>query len=156
MVLVFFSSYNFYNTSNEFLNYQLRSIYHADMNHLIANGISFFILSFMEGIIGWKRFLSAIVFIWFVSAALLYFYHKIFPSRKVYTVGFSAVIFGLFVVYFTVLNQSPMVSTIGLIASILPQIFVPGISYEGHIMGVIAGIMYVLLFPIPHELRVKK
>ena len=146
MVLIFFTSMNFYSTSNELLNYQLRTFYHANIAHLLANGFSFYNLSFIEDIIGSGQFLLAIVFISVVSSLLLYFYHKFVPSRKVLTVGFSGVIFGLFVVYFSLMGQNSILSVGGLLLSIIPQLLVPGISFEGHVCGIIAGCIYVLFF----------
>jgi len=148
LITLFFVMRNYYDTGHDIIDYPLHSLYHANLDHLIANSISFFSLSFIETVIGWKRYLFAIVFIWLVSSLLLFIYHKIVPSRKVYTVGFSAVIFGLMVVYYSLLGQGPAVTLTGLIISILPQIFVPGISWEGHICGVLAGILYILLFPV--------
>jgi rhomboid domain-containing protein 1 len=75
----------------------------------------------------------------------------VIPSRKIYTVGFSGVIFGLLVLYYSLLNQSPGVTLIGLIISIIPQLTIPGISSEGHFAGIIAGVMYILLFPIKNK-----
>lgn len=148
MILVYFTSLNFYNTGHDVIDYPLRSFYHADMNHLIANSISFIALSFMEEAIGSKQYLFAIFFIWIVSNIILYAIHYFFPSRKVYTVGFSGVIFGLVVIYYTLLNMGPGITFLGLAISIIPQLAVPGISWEGHIAGVIAGIIYVMLFPV--------
>ena len=148
IVIVFFTSLNSFNTGKDIIDYHLRSFYHANIGHLLANAVSFYSLSFIENIMGSPQFLLAMVFIWIVSSMLLYLYHLIVPSRKVYTVGFSAVIFGLIVIYFSLLNKSPGITMVGLIISILPQILVPGISYEGHICGVIAGILYVLIFPV--------
>lgn len=146
MAIVFFTSLNHYDINNDLLNYQLRTMYHANMEHLVANAISFFFLSSIENIIGSGQFLIAIAFIWILSGLMLYFVHWVFPSRKVYTVGFSGVVFGLFVVYFYLLSKSPLASVAGLVISILPQLFVRGISFEGHLTGIIAGIIYVLIF----------
>jgi membrane associated rhomboid family serine protease len=150
LFIVYFTSLNNYNTSNEFINYHLRAFYHANLSHLIANAISLYALSFMENVIGSARFLFAIIFIWIFGSIILYLIHKMFPSRKRYTLGFSGVIFGLFVIYYTLLNQGPGVTFAGLIISILPQIMIPGISFEGHLAGIFAGILYVILFPV-HE-----
>ncbi len=79
---------------------------------------------------------------------ILYIIHAIMPSRKVYTVGFSGVIFGLIVIYYISLNQNPGITMTGLIISILPQLVVPGISFEGHLSGIIAGVIYITLFPV--------
>lgn len=148
IVIIFFTKLNNFNTGNELLNYHLRSLYHANMSHLIANGVSFYALSFIENIMGSAQFLFAMIFIWIASSILLYLYHLFVPSRKVYTIGFSAVVFGLIVIYYSLLGTSPGITLAGLAISILPQILVPGISYEGHICGVIAGVLYVMLFPV--------
>lgn len=147
IVLVYFTDINMYSTGTEIIDYQLRSFYHANIQHLAGNAISFYGLSFIEDVIGSSQFLICIIFLWIVSSLLLYVYHSIFESRKVLTVGFSAVIFGLFVVYFSLLRQSTMITVANLALSILPQMFVSGISYEGHICGVIAGFLYITLFP---------
>uniref|UniRef100_A0A6C0C6S5 Peptidase S54 rhomboid domain-containing protein n=1 Tax=viral metagenome TaxID=1070528 RepID=A0A6C0C6S5_9ZZZZ len=139
---------NMYETGSEIINYQLRSFYHANLQHLAANAISFYGLSFIEDVIGTSRFIVCIVFLWIVSSTLLYIYHEMFSSRKILTVGFSAVIFGLFVVYFSLMHESPSMTVAKLVISILPQMIIPGVSFEGHIFGVIAGFLYVTLFPV--------
>jgi rhomboid domain-containing protein 1 len=148
IVIIFFSPLNFHDTGHGIIDYPLHSLYHANIEHLIANNISLYSLSFIEDIIGGKQFLFAIIFIWIVSSILLYIEFTVLPSRKVYTVGFSGVIFGLIVIYFTLLNQSPTITLAGLIISILPQLATPGISFDGHLCGIIAGILYVILFPV--------
>lgn len=145
IVIIYFSRLNFYDTHYALINYPLRSLYHANMEHLIANGISLYSLSFLEEQLGHGQFLFAIIFIWIFSSILLYFIHMIFPSTKVYTVGFSGVIFGLIVIYYSMLNMSPGITFTGLVISILPQLVAPGISFYGHLSGIIAGIVYVML-----------
>ena len=152
LILVFFTSLNNFNTDKDVLDYPLRSLQHANVQHLLANGVSLFALSFMEEIIGWGQFLMAILFIWIVSSIILLIIHTIFPSRKVHTVGFSGVIFGLFVVYFSLLGKGPGVTLAGLVISILPQLLTPGISFEGHLAGIFAGIIYVMLFPVKKKI----
>ena len=92
------------------------------------------------------------MFIWIVSSVLLYIYHIIFPSRKVYTVGFSGVIFGLIVVFYSLMNYSHREMLLPLAAAIVPQLFTLGISYEGHIAGIIAGFLYLYFFPFSKTL----
>ena len=41
------------------------------------------------------------------------------------------------------LGKNKGITIAGLLLSIIPQLFVPGISYEGHICGVIAGFAYI-------------
>lgn len=152
MILVYLSSFNNYQLNNEVVNYAMRSFYHANMAHLISNMISFYYLSPIEDIVGETNFVFIIVFIWIVSSLLLYTYHQLFPSRKVYTIGFSGIIFGLIVVYYSLLGQKASVSVPGLIISILPQLVVPNISFEGHIAGIIAGALCITFFPSNHLL----
>ena len=144
IVLIFFSPLNSYNTKSEPVNYILRSLYHADITHLAVNMFSLYNLSFIENVIGRQEFLLAILFIWIVSSMLLYIYHKIFPSRKRLTVGFSGVIVGLIVIYIALMKSGKGATLNRLILSIIPQFFVPGISAEGHMLGGIAGALFVI------------
>jgi membrane associated rhomboid family serine protease len=148
IIIVFFTSLNNFNTGKDIIDYPLRAFYHANIEHLLANAVSLYTLSFIENVMGSPQFLIAMVFIWIVSSMLLYVYHLIFPSRKIYTIGFSGVIFGLIIIYFSLLNKGAGITIAGLVISILPQILVPGISWEGHICGIIAGFIYILLFPV--------
>ncbi|BCS83324.1 putative rhomboid protein [Cotonvirus japonicus] len=149
LVVVYFSPFNFYNTNNDALNYLLRTGYHANIQHLLANAFSFYMLSFLEDVMGHGKFAFCILFIWVVSSLLLLALHTVLPSRKVYTVGFSGVIFGLIVVYLMSLNSNKGITIAGLVLSIIPQLLVPGISFEGHLCGIVAGFIFVILFPIP-------
>lgn len=153
MVIVFFTSLNLYSTKSDIVDYPLRAFYHANISHLIANAISFYSLSFIEDSMGSMRFLFAMIFIWIVSSFILYGIHKAMPSRKKLTVGFSGVIFGLIVIYYTMLNKSPGITFAGLLISILPQLLAPGISFEGHLSGIIAGIIYVVIFPVKKSIK---
>ena len=153
IIAIIFSTNIQYNTGQDAIDYPIRAFYHADLQHLLANGISLYNLSFMEDVLGRTKFLSAILFIWIVSSLLLYLFHTLIPSRKVYTIGFSGVIFGLIVVYFSLLGNKN-IGLAGLIISILPQIFVPGISFEGHLAGIISGIIYITIFPLNKTLKI--
>ena len=152
MVLVYLTPLNNHQFNTFLLDYPSRAFYHANIEHLIANSVSFFALSFMEQSMGSLKYLFAIIFIWIVSTIILYSIFWLFPSRKAYTVGFSGVIFGLIVLYYTMLGTSPGISFLGLAVTLIPQFFVPGISWEGHLAGIIAGVLYVLLFPVKEKI----
>jgi rhomboid domain-containing protein 1 len=136
-----------YNFGTDWLNFPARALYHASWTHLLANGISFLGLSFLESYMGSGKYFLTILFIWIVSTIILWIIQKLFPSRKRLTVGFSGVIFGLVVVYIVAMAEKVGLSLFGLALSIIPQLFIPGISFEGHLSGIIAGIIYVVIFP---------
>lgn len=146
MIMIFITPLNNANTSNEVLNYLLHTAYHANVSHIVANMLTFYGLSFIENIMGHHKFLLAILFIWIVSSIMLYIYHLMLPSKKVYTIGFSGVIYGLIVVYISLMGNKSDISIFDLIGSLIPQLFVPQISTEGHFFGIVAGFLYVTLF----------
>lgn len=124
----------------------LRPLYHNDFTHLILNSLSLYGLSSMEDVIGKSKFIQAVLFIWIVSRLLLYLLHKIAPSANTYAVGFSGVVFGLIIVYLFTLNENNQTELMYLVLSVAPQLFIPGISYVGHLCGIIAGLIYVYVF----------
>ena len=151
-LLVMFHGGQYWNSNIDAIDYPMRAFYHANVYHLLGNVVSFIALSFMEEAMGWMNYIFCIIFIWIVSSYILLFYHLIFPSRKVYTVGFSGVIFGLIVVYFSLIGKGSSITYLGLLISIIPQIFTIGISWEGHIAGIIAGLLFILLFPVKSKM----
>lgn len=152
MILIYVTPFNMHDFGSIVIDAPARTFYHANWEHLIANSISFFALSFMEQKMGSLKYLMAIIFIWAVSTLILYGIFWLFPSRRAYTVGFSGVIFGLSVLYFTMMGSSPGISALGLAVTLVPQLFVPGISWEGHLAGILAGVLYVICFPIKERI----
>lgn len=153
IAMVFLLMPSCYDTKVELLNYLVRSFCHADAQHLLINAISFYNLTYIESAIGSAQFGFAIFFIWIVSSVLLWLVHKMIPSRKVTTVGFSGVIFGLIIVYFNLLGTNSTITIVGLLVSIIPQFFMPRISFEGHLCGIVAGVIYCLLFKPKQHLK---
>ena len=146
MVLIYFFT-KMGSTNYTYVNYLLRDLYHANLIHLISNMLSFYFLSPLEDIMGHGRYLFSIIFIWILSTTIFYFYQKTTGQMDKITVGFSGVIFGLFVVYLSYLGRGASKYNIGILIAILaPQFFMPGISVSGHICGMIAGFIYVALF----------
>lgn len=146
LALIFFTRLNKIRFNNEFMTYQLRALQHANTQHILANGISFLGLMGLENMLGSTYYALAIVFVTILSSLLLYIYHHVFPSRKVPTVGFSGAVFGLIVIYLACASNNLKVSMIGLTVSILPQLFIQGISWEGHLCGILAGLIFVIMF----------
>lgn len=145
LVIVYFTI-NFANTGIDLVDYQVRSLYHANLMHLVANVISFLSLSYLETMLGSLQYLIAIVFVLVVSNLLLFVLHLVVPSLKRYTVGFSGVVFGLAVIYAFAASNDFKRAILPIIISLLPQIFISNISIEGHACGIIAGVLYVMIF----------
>lgn len=149
ILIVIYFTVNFASTGIDFLDYQLRGLYHANLYHLLANSVSFIALSGLESAVGSMYYLLIIIFIFVVSNILLFILHAAVPNLKVLTVGFSGAVFGLAVVYAYVMSKRNrgnfIVLLLPLLISLVPQFFVPNISIEGHICGIIAGLLCVLI-----------
>lgn len=146
LCIIFATKLNSLDTRYESFNYLWRSLRHADMMHIAANLIAFFYLSKLETQLGSMMFGLVVASIWIVSSLMLYAYHKLLPSRQRYTVGFSAVVFGLLVIFYLIDGRSGRSVLTSMIFVIAPQIAFPGISYEGHACGVLAGFLTWFLF----------
>lgn len=127
------------------LTYLFRSLKHANFMHLFINLYSFWQLREMSDRMGQTKFLSTMVMVWLVSSGLLYLIHTLAPNTKVHTVGFSGVIIGLALVNNYQITGKLGMITAELLGQILPHFFIPGISFWGHLSGLMAGLAYVFL-----------
>ena len=123
MVIIFFTNGEVINLPFEPLNYLLRSLQHANILHLISNSYALFQLRGFADQLGVKQFLIMMVIIWVISSALLYILHQLVPQVKTTTVGFSAVILGLTLVYYYTVTGELNFSSLNLLANILPHLF---------------------------------
>ena len=112
---------------------------------MISNSYALFQLRGFADQLGVKQFLIMMVIIWVISSALLYILHQLVPQVKTTTVGFSAVILGLTLVYYYTVTGELNFSSLNLLANILPHLFIPGISFWGHLSGILGGIAYVMI-----------
>lgn len=129
------------NFNFEPLNYLLRVFFHANLQHVLANGMSLFAIKDLNKILTDTQILKIMVSIWIMSSLMLYLIHSINPDFKRITIGFSGVVLGLVIVndYLTT-GELFQVSFNNLLA-ILPHFFIPGVSFAGHLTGIIAGIL---------------
>lgn len=142
ITLIFIFNIKLNNNTYDIINYATRSFYHADVGHLIANMFSLLSLSQIESKLGTFKYVELIFLLWIISSLLLLLIQK-FITKKVYTIGFSAVIYGMIVVYYVLFGIRSTQAATYLIISILPQLYIQGISFEGHLSGIIAGLICV-------------
>lgn len=125
---------------------------HADLNHLYANTIPLFILSaalfYFYKEIAFKIFL----FIYFTTNIWVWII-----ARDAWHIGASGIIYGLFSFIFVsgILRKHTQLMALsmfviflygGLIWGIFPNNFQKEISWESHLMGLIAGLIFAIYF----------
>lgn len=131
---------------------------HGSLDHLVSNTIPLFFL-FM-GLIYFYRGLGFFItlWVWLLTGLLVWFL-----GRPSYHIGASGVVYGLasFHAFSGILRKDSRLISIslltifaygGLIWGIFP--FIPGISWESHLMGGLAGLYIAILYrkkgPRPH------
>lgn len=119
---------------------------HGDWPHLIGNTFAFVILGWLASIGRRDQLLKLTLFVAIIGGILLWLF-----GRTSYHIGLSLVIFGYwgFVVangWFERSFKAIMLSLFtvifygGMIWQVLPTS--PGVSFEGHFFGVVAGVLY--------------
>ena len=127
------------------LDYVLRSFYHGNPYHLLANMYTFIQLSSLATTMPPTEWLTLLLFLLVTSSLILFLIHTTLPTTKRPTIGFSAVLFGLLVLVQRFTGDSLLSISKDNILEILPQFFVPGISFWGHLSGIISGLIYLLI-----------
>lgn len=123
---------------------------HGDFEHLIANTLPFFILSFLLFLFYKKRASSFLLLIWITSGILIWII-----GRSSWHIGASSVIYGLaaFLVFGGIMSRNwklillsivIAVAYSGLVWGIFPQD--PRISWEGHLSGALSGIFWAYAY----------
>ncbi|MDU1903418.1 MAG: rhomboid family intramembrane serine protease [Dysgonomonas sp.] len=123
---------------------------HGDIQHLIANTLPFFVLSFLLFLFYKKRAAYFLVLIWLFTGVLTWLI-----GRSAWHIGASGVIYGLasFLVFGGIISHNWKLILVSVIVLILYSgmawgIF-PGdarISWEGHLSGAISGIILAFMF----------
>jgi membrane associated rhomboid family serine protease len=123
---------------------------HGDFQHLIANTLPFFILSFLLFLFYKRRASSFLLLIWITSGLLTWII-----GRSSWHIGASSVIYGMasFLVLGGIMSRNwklilvsivVAVAYYGLIWGIFPQD--PSISWEGHLSGALAGLFWAYTY----------
>lgn len=123
-------------------NYILRTFYHADILHLLANMITLYQLnSLTQHTQSRNQLIQIIAFSWIGSSLLLYLVHKFLGQERI-AIGFSGVLFSLIIINEYLRTNQFLTFSGQQISEILPQILFPGISFLGHLTGILTGIGY--------------
>jgi membrane associated rhomboid family serine protease len=118
---------------------------HMGFGHLIANSLPLLVLGFLAGLRGLGRFFAASLLIIVIGGIGTWF-----TSPNVFTVGASGLVFGYFgyVVARGLFDRHLLDIVIGIgtaiaywsiLAGVLPN--QPGISWQGHLFGLIGGVI---------------
>ena len=125
-------------------------IIHGDWSHLIKNSIIFIVLSLILFVFYKRVALKSFFFIYVLTGVLVWLF-----GRHVYHIGASGVVYGLiaFIFWTGIFRRNIKSIILALIilfmyspmfAGILPN--QPGISWESHLLGAIAGIFVSWVF----------
>ena len=138
----------------------LSAFYHEDESHLVYNIFSLFSKGVqLETMMGSTKFASMVAVLLGLSHGIVVVLAKVlatffddpYPWTSECTIGFSSVLFALNVV---LNSNSGSTSVYGVLLPqqyaawaelILIQMFVPGVSFLGHLGGILAGILYLRL-----------
>lgn len=143
MSFLYFGNYPIPDTGVGPIDYTLRSFFHANTIHLLANLFVLWQISDFTKSFTTVQLINLIIILTLLSSLILYTINQVFPTTKAITIGFSGVIFGLFVVSQKLQGHDLFHIGATNIAQILPQFLIPGISFWGHLSGIISGFIYV-------------
>lgn len=118
---------------------------HGSLSHLIGNSISFAIFALVLALLEGKKMFAKIIWMALIGGSLTWL-----MGRNANHIGASGVIFGLFAylllagwfskkIKYIVVSIALIFFYSGMIFGVLPT--TPGISWEGHLFGFIAGII---------------
>jgi len=115
---------------------------HIDYKHLLANAFGIYALSRIEEKIGIYEFLKLLIFILVIFTILETLLHNIYKEINC-SIGFSGIILGMityeYIKNYGAIDYEILLSLI--IYLIVPSYFSPNVSFSGHLLGVVAGII---------------
>lgn len=123
---------------------------HGGVQHLIANSVPFFVLSFLLFLFYKKKAFSVFILIWLTTGLLTWLI-----GRMAWHIGASGVIYGLasFLVFGGIFSYRwkllvPAILVIALYSGLILGIFPndPQISWEGHLSGAISGLVWAIAY----------
>jgi rhomboid domain-containing protein 1 len=108
--------------------------------------ITFWQLRQMSDLMGEMDLTKMIAFLWIFSSLILYVINSVVPSTKAITIGFSGVLMGMILVFeYMISNKNLLNVSSNLLILLIPQLLIPNISFLGHVSGLLAGILWLLI-----------
>lgn len=132
----------------------LSNFVHVNFYHLLSNLVGIYSLSIVEERLGYKNFLSLLIFILVFNTAFEAVLHKFIDTPC--SIGFSAVLFGFLSFDFVKEKRFDYRLMISVILHLISTRNDKSISMQGHIVGIVSGIIAGLLYrEIDKNLRIK-
>lgn len=127
---------------------------HASLGHYLSNAVAFLALGWLVALRGFRYWVIVSLSAWFVGGAMVWA-----VGGGTNHLGASGVVFGFFgaLLGATIKDRRPTSLAPALVAllfyatmlvGILPQ---PGISWEGHLFGMLSGLVVALLMVPPRQ-----
>ena len=124
---------------------------HGDFEHLIANTLPFFVLSFLLFLFYKRRAFSFLLLIWITSGILTWII-----GRSAWHIGASSIIYGLafFLVTGGIVSRSWKLILVSIVVLLLYSGFIwgilpmgdPRVSWEGHLSGALSGLFWAYAY----------
>lgn len=122
---------------------------HAGFGHLMSNTLPLLAMGILVATRGPDKLLAALAIIALLSGSLLWAFGGIFSDRVTVHVGASGIVFGLFSLLLTLgwLERNAASIAVAVVVTLLYGVAIlsgiaprEGVSWEGHIFGLIAGV----------------
>ena len=132
--------------NKDFLSSLINNFIHLEFYHLITNTYSLYVLSRVEEEIGSKNFLLLIIFSLVCNTILETILYKLNKNIKC-SIGFSGILFTILVFEILTKNKIDIQIILSIVVSvILPNIYSSKVSFTGHLIGVMSGILSAYLY----------
>lgn len=124
----------------------LSSFVHVDSVHIFANLYTLYALSRVEIQLGSKKFFILIVFLLCINTIFKTLLHKM-TNKIPCSIGFSGVLFGI-MTWEIITNRGfdMNIATSIILLVILPSLQFRNVSFTGHLIGAVSGVIGGLLF----------
>lgn len=126
----------------------MRQLHHGNMKHLTSNLVALTSLSYsIERIITWQYYLLIIITIYIISSFIDYLLSNQNIIHINCSIGFSGIVFGI--LGWSLINQRGFDQKLLMDLAILmyPSLTTPNISFSGHLVGLLSGMLTYLLLP---------
>lgn len=130
------------------LHAYLRQMHHGNVTHLMANLGAFASLTYsIQNVVGSYQYLAILITISVLSGLIDYWLTNQTIISVQCSIGFSGVVFGLLGWSLAQQRGFNKQLLIDLALLMYPSLTTPNISFSGHLIGLLAGLIAFLLFP---------